>query len=498
MKKLFTILFLLSAFISNAQRTMFGGNNNYVAPPPPPFVAPPITTGEVTNGLLLYLNAGNTSSYSGSGTTWYDLSGNGNHGTLRANGSGSLPVFQNGSFYFNGSSSYVSIVSSVIPNSGSFTVSTWAKMSSGRYTEMINTRNASSVTGFLLTSDGNNIRAQINNPSVNQFVYSGTHSTIQDDTWHLITITVDVSTRSMKAYVDNIFINSQTFSAGSLVGQQYFSIGWDYAWNGAPFYLGYIATVSVYDYALSNAEVITNYNATKSSFGYGGSGGSIVSNGLIQNLDASNQTSYPGSGSTWYDIVGSNNGAITGGTYSNALGVTYFNFNTKTANCYVSAPLTKTTSMTFNVWAKVSSVTQYSCMLFNAGPVGSGPDLFFYNSKIFWNTWDSESSPFVNSNNTNVSTVTMIPNVNWHNYTVVVDAAANNTKLYFDGALMGTAPYWSPTRSSPTDLIIGGAGLNDFGWNWLGGIASFQSYNRALTASEVTTNFNALKTRFGL
>jgi hypothetical protein len=68
MKTLLTILFLFNAFISNAQRTMFGGNNNYVAPVVP-FQAPPITTGEVNNGLLLYLNAGNTSSYSGSGTT---------------------------------------------------------------------------------------------------------------------------------------------------------------------------------------------------------------------------------------------------------------------------------------------------------------------------------------------------------------------------------------------------------------------------------------------
>jgi len=266
MKKLITLLFLFTALISNAQRTMFASKNNYVAPVIP-FQAPPITTGEINTGLLLYLNAGNTSSYSGNGNTWYDLSGNNNHGTLKANGSGASPIFENGSFAFNGSSSYVSIDSSVIPNTGSFTVSTWAKMPPGAYIEMINTRNASNVTGFLLTSDGSNIRAQINNPSVNQFVFSGTHSVIQDNTWHLITITVDVSTGSMKAYVDNVFISSNNFPTGSLVGQQYFSIGWDYAWNGQPFYLGSVATVSVYNYVLSSSEVTTNFNALKSRFG---------------------------------------------------------------------------------------------------------------------------------------------------------------------------------------------------------------------------------------
>jgi len=267
MKKLLFILFLLPTILSNAQEAFFRGNNSYIAPQ---FQAPPITSGEVTNGLLLYLNAGNTSSYSGSGTTWYDLSGNNNHGTLRANNSGSLPVFQNGSFAFNGSSSYVSIVSSVIPNSGSFTVSAWAKMPSGRFAEMISTRNPSNgLIGFLLTSANDNIRAQIINPNVNHYRIEGTHSTIQDNTWHLITITFNESTSTMTGFVDNYEVQSHNIVPGSLVGQGYFSIGWDYAWNagGLEFYLGSVATVSVYNYALSSSEITTNFNATKTRFG---------------------------------------------------------------------------------------------------------------------------------------------------------------------------------------------------------------------------------------
>jgi hypothetical protein len=270
MKKLIAFLFLSIAFVSNAQRTMFSGNNNYVVPPPPPFQAPPITTGEVTNGLLLYLNAGNSVSYSGNGNTWYDLSGNNNHGTLRANNSGSLPVFQNSSFSFNGSSSYVSIESSVIPNTGSFTVSTWAKMPPNAFIEMINTRNpANRSIGFLLTSANNNIRAQIINPNENHYRIEGTHSTIQDNTWHLITITFNESTSTMTGFVDNYLVQSHNIVPGSLVGQGYFSIGWDYAWNagGLEFYLGNVAAVSVYNYALSSNEVSTNFNAVKTSFG---------------------------------------------------------------------------------------------------------------------------------------------------------------------------------------------------------------------------------------
>ena len=45
MKKLIAFLFLSIAFVSNAQRTMFGGNNNYVVPPPPFIETPPVTIG---------------------------------------------------------------------------------------------------------------------------------------------------------------------------------------------------------------------------------------------------------------------------------------------------------------------------------------------------------------------------------------------------------------------------------------------------------------------
>ena len=56
----------------------------------------------VRDGLVLHLDAANTKSYPGSGTTWKDLSGNGNHGTL-INGAS----FSNNSFVFDGVDDYV-------------------------------------------------------------------------------------------------------------------------------------------------------------------------------------------------------------------------------------------------------------------------------------------------------------------------------------------------------------------------------------------------------
>ena len=68
MQKQFTIFFLFLVCSSNAQRTMFGGNNNYVRP-----VIASQSAETVTNGLVLNLDASNTASYPGTGTTWTNL-----------------------------------------------------------------------------------------------------------------------------------------------------------------------------------------------------------------------------------------------------------------------------------------------------------------------------------------------------------------------------------------------------------------------------------------
>jgi PKD repeat protein len=223
---------------------------------------------------------------------------------------------------------------------------------------------------------------------------------------------------------------------------------------------------------LTNNDVITVDMTVASATG---GRGSIVSSGLIQNLDANKTASYAGTGSTWYDISGnSNNGTLNAASFATTSGYSYFNLS----NTYISAPVAKNASMTFNVWAKTTDPS--NSMLFNAGNPGSGPDLFFWSNAIHWNVWDAGSSPFgVNTN---------IIDANWHNYTVVVDATANNAKLYFDGVLKGTATYHI---SSSSNLYIGGAGPGD-AWYWKGAVASFQTYNRALTTTEITTNYNAL------
>ena len=47
----------------------------------------------------------------------------------------------------------------------------------------------------------------------------------------------------------------------------------------------------------------------------------IVTDGLVFYVDAGNSNSYPGSGTTWSDLIGSNDGALTNGpTFDSANG----------------------------------------------------------------------------------------------------------------------------------------------------------------------------------
>jgi len=65
--------------------------------------------------------------------------------------------------------------------------------------------------------------------------------------------------------------------------------------------------------------------------------------------------------------------------------------------------------------------------------------------------------------------------------------------LYYDGVLLGTAAYRS--AAGTTNLTIGG---NTITYMWNGSISNFTIHNRALTATEIAQNFNALKSRYGL
>ena len=88
----------------------------------------------VTSGLVLHLDAGNTKSYSGTGSTWYDRSGNLNGGVVNNGTLVNGPSYSSiggGSIGFDGSNDYVTILNNTTV---SFTIGCWVNTTATSFT----------------------------------------------------------------------------------------------------------------------------------------------------------------------------------------------------------------------------------------------------------------------------------------------------------------------------------------------------------------------------
>jgi hypothetical protein len=214
-----------------------------------------------------------------------------------------------------------------------------------------------------------------------------------------------------------------------------------------------------------------------------------VQSGLVLNLDAGASTSYPGSGTTWTDLSGNGNtGTLTNGpTYSSANGGSIVFDGT---NDYVNIPynsiLNSSTTFTVDFWFKSNNIApeQVFFSTTNAASLSSGYHIQVYQSKIILQVYPGGAYTF--------SSQTLSSNTF---YNVSVTYNSGNIIYYINGTSAGTANYtFTP---SSIDAAIGKFTYN----NSLyvnGNIPSLKFYSRALSATEVSQNFNATRSRFGI
>ena len=222
----------------------------------------------VKTGLVLHLDAGNIVSYPGSGTTWNDISGVGNHGSMK-NGVGYNSSNQ-GYLTFDGSNQYVNIGAGKGVNqfSGDFTISAWAFRTSGGgtwgnimgdyYTNSVGTTNEWQL---LMSSTANFVFYRVGTGYVISPVASGYTA----NQWVNIVVSRIGSTVTMYANGTSIATatNSETF--GTSTGN--FNIGIDGNNSAEPF-AGGIANILIYkNKGLTAAEVQQNFNISRSRFG---------------------------------------------------------------------------------------------------------------------------------------------------------------------------------------------------------------------------------------
>lgn len=218
----------------------------------------------VTNGLVLYLDAGSTKSYPGSGTTWTDLSGNNNNGTL-ING----PTYSSankGSIVFDGVNDYVQTLQNNISNNFSFSLSCWFRITTlnNTYRPLIDGGNLGiGNAGYTLSIDNSNRLFIAANGG-----FISISTTLSINTWYNVVGTAAFGT----PYSFLIFLNGTPGSGvasattNSLTNNvSYVRIGQNTNGNIARF-PGQIAQVSIYNRSLTALEILQNYNATKGRY----------------------------------------------------------------------------------------------------------------------------------------------------------------------------------------------------------------------------------------
>jgi len=235
------------------------------------------TGGIVTNGLILNLDAAKTDSDPGTGTTWRDLSGNSNNGTL-TNGPTFSGIGKQASIVFDGVDDFVILPSGITLGTVSFTVSCFLKYTipiSNNFRDIINNRNISTAfSGFLLTTDfisrNGKIRVQLNSTTtISSFTSTGSKN-IADNNWNQVVIVVDRITNVMTFFVNGVQEGNSfdISSIGDISPGSNLQIGGDLAFNDTKAWLpGNISTTQIYNRALSQTEVSQNFNALRGRYG---------------------------------------------------------------------------------------------------------------------------------------------------------------------------------------------------------------------------------------
>ena len=219
------------------------------------------------------------------------------------------------------------------------------------------------------------------------------------------------------------------------------------------------------------------------------SAASVVTTGLQLYLDAGNASSYPGSGTTWTDLSSNSlTGTLTNGpTYSGTNGGSIvFDGTNDYVQCLGSLTVT---AATFVTWIKRNgSQGQYDGILFSRGTNVSGMN--FYTSNQLGYHWNDSSSTY------NWSSGLTIPDATWCMIAVSVTSTAATAYLCQTGGTTTATNTVGHSSSVINDIKLA---QDDAGSRFFNGnIAIAQLYNIALSAGQVSTNFQADRARFGV
>lgn len=224
----------------------------------------------VQDGLVCHLDAANKNSYPGSGTTWTDLTGNGNSATINgsptytSNNGGRWTVDNVGTTWFD-LDSKASLI-----NTSAGTVGGWCRFNSisGQNYVFLSYGGNGTDGGFLLQSE-NSTTTKL------EFLTFGSGVTQRRASLGETASTPYVGTdiyiigvwdsSSVSIYINGVLkARDTTAPGGTMPSQSYLRINSEF--NRTRGVGGYIYNVQMYNRALHRGEILANYYATKDRF----------------------------------------------------------------------------------------------------------------------------------------------------------------------------------------------------------------------------------------
>jgi hypothetical protein len=454
----------------------------------------------VRDGLFLHYDFANFKTYSGTGNTIYDLSGNNVNATK-----GQYRFFTNqsgGELVSQGISGSDPIsVSGIFGNyyTTDLTVSIWMDLQTTAEQDLF--RQYSGSLGWLVSVNANKQFYVQGRDGVSSFLISSPSTTIlrQGIIYNI------VFTKSGNVW--KLFINGEEEISNVLGVSTNVNSNANLLVGPGQNFPHSVFDFKMYSRALTSQEVEQNYNALKGRFV------TEIDNDLIIDLNPNDTRSYSGSGTSFIDISANSNTAlmINGPVFASDGYTNYWKFDG--VNDYASVSATPTVfnynrnSLTISCWTWFDSLPSpiYKGSLLSKWTVGGGNNnefLFFSNGTSstdnyysFWVDVDDGVTPD-NSVNTAVSGTSKVNLGFWR----LVTATFNNgvIRMFIDGNLEGTttnSTYAKVKSDTSSTLEIARWFSSLYGAGRRGQI---QFYNRALTSTEILNLFNSQRQKYRL
>lgn len=234
----------------------------------------------VNNGLVLHLDAANSRSYPGSGTVWYDLSGNDKHASL-INGT-IYESTNNGGIVLDGGDELINI-----PNSknldyfgtGDFTVETFVKSNNVVYPrsrhplQFFHTVTGAATRGWSVGhgASGSSVEIMASDGTNTQRT-TLSHTAISESTYHHRIFTVSRAAGLLTTHylngklvgqVNMPSVTGSIYNTASDAGTTGITFGYVWGWR----YIGSVNVFRLYNRVLSTAEIQQNFEATRTRYG---------------------------------------------------------------------------------------------------------------------------------------------------------------------------------------------------------------------------------------